>query len=213
MIVNFESVTKCLSDDELQTIAVLIGIVEKHSTVDPITGPELIKALEGYGHFLTGPRFRKLCNFIRSNSVLPLIATSKGYYVSYDPLEIANQIQSLEERAQVILAAASGLKKFLTKGNEMEVITKMGMQQFIAAYRPIINPQSALSGNYFKFLFPDLLKEDPNRVFTAMDEDRCWSMIHEGDDLYIVKGLVRENSLGVLITEISCTDNLTVDLL
>jgi hypothetical protein len=44
---------------------------------------------------------------------LPLIATSQGYYVSYDKQEINAQIQSLVERANSILKSAEGLKKFI----------------------------------------------------------------------------------------------------
>jgi hypothetical protein len=42
-----------------------------------------------------------------------LIATSQGYYVSYDAQEINAQIQSLVERANSILKSADGLKKFI----------------------------------------------------------------------------------------------------
>jgi len=44
---------------------------------------------------------------------MPIIATSKGYYCSYNHLEIKAQIESLEERAQAIMASADGLRKFL----------------------------------------------------------------------------------------------------
>jgi len=59
------------------------------------------------------PRLRKCSNYIRTNGILPLIATSQGYYVSYDKQEINSQIQSLVERANSILKSAEGLKKFI----------------------------------------------------------------------------------------------------
>jgi hypothetical protein len=45
--------------------------------------------------------------------MIPLIGTSRGYYISHDKEEIAKQITSLEERAAGILTGANGLKKFL----------------------------------------------------------------------------------------------------
>jgi tetrahydromethanopterin S-methyltransferase subunit B len=50
---------------------------------------------------------------IRSKGILPLIATSNGYYCSYDKQEIMEQIKSLQERADAIINSANGLKKFL----------------------------------------------------------------------------------------------------
>jgi len=58
---------------------------------------------------------RKLTHFLRCNSILPLIATSKGYYVSYDNAEIDKQIKSLQERAAAIIESANGLIYLKTK--------------------------------------------------------------------------------------------------
>jgi hypothetical protein len=44
--------------------------------------------------------------------MLPLIATSDGYYVSYDKIEIEKQIQSLKERAESINRCANGMLVF-----------------------------------------------------------------------------------------------------
>ena len=62
---------------------------------------------------MTGARLRKIVSHIRVSGKLPIIATSKGYYVSYDAEEIRNQVKSLEERAARILAAANGIRCFL----------------------------------------------------------------------------------------------------
>jgi hypothetical protein len=42
-----------------------------------------------------------------------MIATSNGYYVSNERMEIINQIESLEQRANSIAKCALGLQKFL----------------------------------------------------------------------------------------------------
>ncbi|MCP3682096.1 MAG: hypothetical protein GY861_05335, partial [bacterium] len=60
------------------------------------------------------PRLRKIVNYIRTNALLPLIATSNGYYVSEDTDEIKKQVESLEQRSRQIQRSADGLKKYLS---------------------------------------------------------------------------------------------------
>ena len=67
----------------------------------------------GYKIRLTQPRLRKLVNYIRSNSLLPLIATSQGYFTTDCKLTIQEQIKSLQERANSIDRCARGLNNFL----------------------------------------------------------------------------------------------------
>ena len=52
-------------------------------------------------------------NHIRTNGLLPLMASSKGYYVSFDKKDIESQIKSLKQRANSINGCAEGLKKFI----------------------------------------------------------------------------------------------------
>lgn len=118
MITNFEHYTLELTDEEKKLIPLLINGFSKRTKDNPIKAPELIQRMnenrEKYGiKTITEPRLRKLCNFIRSKGILPLIATSDGYYCSHDKTEIQRQIQSLIERADAIYNSANGLKRFL----------------------------------------------------------------------------------------------------
>lgn len=61
----------------------------------------------------TDVRMRKCVNYIRSNAMIPLIATHHGYYVTTDKKEIQAQTESLLHRAQSIINSAKGLQKFL----------------------------------------------------------------------------------------------------
>lgn len=63
---------------------------------------------------LTEARVRKMSNYLRRNSLLPLCGTTVGYYLSDDPNEISREIQSLRDRANAINAAADGLMLFLS---------------------------------------------------------------------------------------------------
>jgi hypothetical protein len=120
MITNFEEITRGLSDEEKSLITILVNAFKQifNEKSKAIKGPDLIHQVnewnktQGIKVVLTEPRLRKICNFIRSKSIIPLIATSKGYYCSYDMLEIELQIKSLQERADAILNSVNGMKRF-----------------------------------------------------------------------------------------------------
>jgi hypothetical protein len=119
MITNFEEITSDLTKDELKLISVLVYSFNKRTKDNPIKAPQIVQAMNNYlkerGEKLrlSEPRLRKLVNYIRVNGMIPLIATSNGYYVSYNRQEIVKQINSLNERATSIKACADGLNKFL----------------------------------------------------------------------------------------------------
>lgn len=119
MITNFEELTQELSDEEKLLVPVLVKGFEKKTKLNPVKAPEIIKQINankdkyGLKKNFTEVRLRKLCNFLRTRSVIPLIATSDGYYVSYDREEIQKQVNSLTERADAIMRSADGLKEFL----------------------------------------------------------------------------------------------------
>lgn len=119
MITNFEEYTFELNDNELKLIPILIRGFNTHSESNPIKATEIIKQMNDYlvqnnaKIRLTQPRLRKCCNYIRSNGMIPLIATSRGYYVSTDKEIIRTQIDSLIQRANSIKRCADGLKVFV----------------------------------------------------------------------------------------------------
>lgn len=119
MVTNFEEITRTLEPEEKKLIRVLLAGFETKTKANPIKAPAIINAINakkkefGLTKKFSEPRFRKLCNFIRSKGMIPLIATSSGYYVSHDKEEIRKQIESLNERAMAIINSANGLKKFL----------------------------------------------------------------------------------------------------
>jgi hypothetical protein len=118
MITNFEEITQELTERELKIIPFLIGGFSKRGIENPVKAPEIIKAmnnfmLDGKPIRLTEPRLRKCVNYIRTNSLIPLMATSKGYFTTHDKVVIESQIRSLNERAASIKKCATGLGKFL----------------------------------------------------------------------------------------------------
>lgn len=119
MLKNFEIETAELSETELSLLPFLIKGFKRHDENSPITAPVIVKELnkffvnEHIDQQMTQVKLRKFVNFIRTKSLLPLIATSEGYYVSGDKKVIELQIKSLQQRANSIHACAVGLQKFI----------------------------------------------------------------------------------------------------
>jgi hypothetical protein len=119
MIDGFENITKELTDEELLLVPILIKGFEKRTKDNPIKDPVIRSSINenleklGLTKKLSSVRLRKLVHHIRVKSLLPLIATSKGYYVSYEEADIKSQINSLEQRARSIQEASRGFQAFL----------------------------------------------------------------------------------------------------
>lgn len=94
----------------------IINLLRNFTINNQIKGHELLNLIKfEHGILLKEYRIRKICNHIRSNSLLPLISTSKGYYLSYDENDIFMQILSMKQRANAIMNAARWLYSFLAK--------------------------------------------------------------------------------------------------
>jgi hypothetical protein len=118
MINNFEDFTEELSPDELKLVEPLMKGLSSKTKNNTIKAPQIVKAMNIFADKngllrITEPRLRKLVNHIRVKGMLPIIATSQGYYVSYDKQEILDQINSLTQRANSIMKSADGLRNFL----------------------------------------------------------------------------------------------------
>ena len=119
MITNFEEYTHELSAEEIKILQLVIHGFRAYKKTNPIKAELIVKRMNvflennGYKIRLTQPRLRKLVNYIRSNSLIPLIATSQGYFTTDCKQTIQEQIKSLQERANSIERCAQGLKKFL----------------------------------------------------------------------------------------------------
>ena len=119
MVTNFEHYTEELDEIDLAIIPIIIKAFKKYTKDNPIKAPEIVSKFNenrlalNYPRKLSEPKLRKICNFIRSNGLLPLIATSNGYYVSYQKEEIKEMVKSLRERANAINRSAEGLAMFI----------------------------------------------------------------------------------------------------
>lgn len=125
MVENFEDITEDLTEKELQVLPdVIEGIKyaltgsqsakKQHIVVDLVNSYLLNK----HGMFapivLNSVRLRKFTNYLRKNAMLPIIATSNGYFISENPDVIKSQIRSLKQRSRSIYDAAQGLENYLS---------------------------------------------------------------------------------------------------
>lgn len=134
MITNFEEITEPLNEYELAAVPLMIKGFERHGPSNPIKAPDIVRLVNNDPRIkvkMTQPRLRKITNYIRAQGLLPLIATSNGYFVSHDEQHVLDQIRSLEERAGAILASARGLRKFAPP--VPGTTTAQGMQDMIKA--------------------------------------------------------------------------------
>lgn len=116
MINGFEHITQPLTESEQKILPVIVrGLSKKIGSVNAVTNKAICAGLlEKYNVELSEARVRKIINHIRMNNLLTgLIATSAGYYISTNPKEISDYIQSLEGRKQAIEGIINRTKQHL----------------------------------------------------------------------------------------------------
>lgn len=109
---------KFLSPIESEAIDLLISVLVKYNESAPIKTKPLLAELNAkfsIPNYFVDTRLRMFCNYLRTNAILPLMSTSKGYFVTENPAIILNQIKSLVGRADSIDSCAEGLKVFYKK--------------------------------------------------------------------------------------------------
>lgn len=119
MVKNFEDQTQPLTERELKILPWLIKGLSNRSKSNPIMSGGIVEGMNilllkhGMKASFSDVKLRKMTNHIRRNGLLPLIATSRGYYCSTEPQEVRSQIDSLNERARSLMECAKGMEKFL----------------------------------------------------------------------------------------------------
>jgi hypothetical protein len=119
MITNFEELTQELSEIEIVLIDVVKEFLLLHDKTKPVKSYRIQDCVNDYckdrgiNYKLHDSRLRKMINALRCTSELPVIGTSRGYFVSYDKQIIASQVDSLCQRANSIANCAKGLQNFL----------------------------------------------------------------------------------------------------
>lgn len=118
MIKGHEDVTHELTPEEYDLAVRLAPFLEKRTKDNPILAKQIIDGVNEKWNpkpKLTDARLRKIINYYRTESILPVISTSKGYFVSYDEKDIEDMMQSLCQRGNSIIQCSFGLGKILNK--------------------------------------------------------------------------------------------------
>lgn len=104
MLPGFEDITHELTDDERALLPKFIrGFRNKFGPDNAVTNKHIIAGFKASGTKISDARVRKIINYIRTHDLVPgLVATSKGYYVTRDPMTIKKYIQSLDARIREI---------------------------------------------------------------------------------------------------------------
>jgi hypothetical protein len=113
MITGFEDITYELTKYEREVLLPLFvrGLKTKVGKHNSVTSSTISTTLKGQGYKVSGPRIRKIVNYIRVHRLIKnLIATSKGYYISEDPEEIEKYVESLRQRIREITLVANTYK-------------------------------------------------------------------------------------------------------
>ncbi len=114
MIENFEEETLDLNNDEKKLAQIVLNRFKicYASEENCIKQEVIIKRMREKKFNITGPRLRKIFNYLRSKGH-PLIATSKGCWYSTKASEIESQIRSLKDRRRALEGPINGLTNML----------------------------------------------------------------------------------------------------
>jgi hypothetical protein len=110
---------KPLTDEEINIILPVLIKVLKSKTNDSmtLTGKFIIdkfnqnKESIGFKCSFSNARFMKIINHIRTNELCPIISCSTGYHITDDPEKLEACAESMEDRCESILAAATGCRR------------------------------------------------------------------------------------------------------
>lgn len=112
-----------LNDEEINFLPTLRKVLLHTNPKKPLYANQIVRGVnkrrdEGISNYclskpFTELRLRKMVNYFRCSATLPVISTSRGYYVSYERDEIIDMIKSLRARADAIFAASDGLNYIL----------------------------------------------------------------------------------------------------
>ncbi len=119
MLRGFDHITAELTPDEMRLVPLLIKGFRNHvGPRNAITSRQIVEAMAKRGKKITDVHVRKFASYIRVNRMLPgLVASSAGYYVTTDQVELKRHIDSLAGRENAIRAARLALTedlKYLT---------------------------------------------------------------------------------------------------
>lgn len=105
-----------IKNDEINIVIPYLTNTLIRTNIDKtLYASELVEGVNSYfpGAKFTQLRLRVCINYMRKTGV-PVMSGNKGYWISYDKIDLINMITSLENRAKSIESASKGLRKILS---------------------------------------------------------------------------------------------------
>ena len=116
-ILNFEEYTHDLTEYELSLVPKFVNSFQSKTGKDnAVTSKVIEEKMFAAGHKVSGPRIRKIVNYIRNMGLVQgLVASSSGYYITTDKKEVEDYIESLEGREGAIRVVREGMEAYLRR--------------------------------------------------------------------------------------------------
>lgn len=100
---NFEDITHPLTKMEMGHVDTIYNLLLQATKQKQLSNGQLLAEINWRSESeekLTPPRIRKIIRYLRINKKVPIIATSKGYFISNNIEELKKQSKSLGQRAK-----------------------------------------------------------------------------------------------------------------
>jgi len=106
-VTNFEEFTNELTSEEMEILPIVVHGFRNYKKANPIKSELIVTRLneylnmKGYKIKMTGVRLRKIVNYIRTNGIIPLIATSNLRLGEEAQTRTSIELQNLKIRTNV----------------------------------------------------------------------------------------------------------------
>jgi hypothetical protein len=124
MITGFEPQTHDLTEPELKMAKTLARVLRKYHVgkKNKATSKRIEEWFKKRGYKCSGPRVRKMMNYIRCMSKVNfLVADHEGYWIAETPEEVLKYLKGLKERIGAQVALYNAIEEQLRVSNELTV--------------------------------------------------------------------------------------------
>lgn len=117
---------KLTTEEKDIVLPVLLKALKKGSEEQPLVSDRIVKWFNenkeqiGMKSSFTSTRLRKLTNYCRTFAIAPIIANSKGYYISDKKKDLIELKLSLVSRIESLQAVVKGIDDMMTELNLVE---------------------------------------------------------------------------------------------
>jgi hypothetical protein len=118
---------KLTTEEKDIVLPMLLNALKKGTEDQPLVSDRIVKWFNdnkqqiGMKTNFTSSRLRKLTNYCRTNGIAPIIANSKGYYISNKKKDLVELKLSIISRIESLQAVVKGIDDMMNELNLIEV--------------------------------------------------------------------------------------------